>query len=221
MVTDDSGQVLDSFNQFEQRSIASITKMMTSIVILKNNIALDEQVGALYGRYMTRGRLLDLAMVHSDNNAARLLCETYPDGYESCIREMNQTASELGMVNTVFTEPTGLLNSNVSTAVDLLKLVQHAATYTRLVELSNVRFVELEPLPSKKKNPKPLVFPHTNRIVQSGIEFLANKTGYIRASGGCIVMTMMTERGWRTVILLGSKTTKSRITEAKYLANKY
>lgn len=222
LVADSEGNILDSHNKFEVRSIASITKLMTAIVILRNNIPLDEQVGALYGRYVTREKLIDLAMVKSDNQAAKLLCETYPSGYDECIKEMNNTATELGMSNTVFTEPTGLFNSNVSTAIELLKLVQRAIIYPKLVEVSNTRFVELEPLHSKsKKTPKPLLLHNTNRIVHTGVEFLISKTGFIRASGGCIVMTMMTSRGWRTVILLGSTNTRSRITEAQYLAEKY
>lgn len=223
LVADSDGNILGSHNQFEVRSIASITKLMTAIVVLNSAAPLTERVGALYGRYMTREQLIQLAVVHSDNRAAKLLCETYPDGYDECIRQMNNTASELGMHDTSFTEPTGLFNSNVSTAIDLLKLTMHAANYPKLVMSSNLRAVELEPVPSKKakSQPQSTFLNNTNTIVQKGFEFLVSKTGYIRASGGCIVMTMLTAQGWRTVILLGSNNTKTRLVEAEYLATKY
>lgn len=223
LVADSEGNILESYNQFEVRSIASITKLMTAIVVLNSSASLTERVGALYGRYMTREQLIQLAVVHSDNRAARLLCETYPGGYDECIREMNSMASQLGMHDTSFTEPTGLFNSNVSTAIDLLKLTIHAANYPKLVTSSNLRAVELEPVSSKKTKaqPKPTLLNNTNTIVQKGFEFLVSKTGYIRASGGCIVMTILTTQGWRTVVLLGSTNTKTRLVEAEYLANKY
>lgn len=221
IVADMDGNIIESQNHNEVRSIASITKLMTVIVVLESGADLQEQIGVLHGRKMNREKLIELAMIHSDNRAAKMLCDTYPDGYDGCIRDMNRHAAVLGMHNTIFTEPTGLFNTNISTAVDLLKLVKHAANYSKIVQVSNQPTVILEPIQSNKKNPVQTVLRNTNSIIASGINFLVSKTGYIRASGGCIVFTMWAENGWRTVILLGSKTLQTRIPEAKYLANKY
>lgn len=221
IVADMDGNIIESQNHNEVRSIASITKLMTVIIVLDSGADLQEHVGALHGRKMSREKLIELAMVYSDNNAAKMLCDTYPYGYDACIRDMNRSAANLGMHNTVFTEPTGLFNTNISTAVDLLKLVKHAANYPKIVQVSNQPTVVLEPIKTKKKNSLEVVLRNTNSIIASGINFLVSKTGYIRASGGCIVFTMHAENGWRTVILLGSKSLQSRIPEAKYLANKY
>jgi D-alanyl-D-alanine endopeptidase (penicillin-binding protein 7) len=222
LVADVDGNIIEGVNTREVRSVASITKLMTTMVVLDSGAPLDERVGVLYGRHMTRQQLIDLAMIHSDNTAARILCETYPAGYSGCVRAMNAKAVELGMSDTQFTEPTGLYDTNVSTAVDLVKLVRHAAGYSEIVRASNQATVSLEPVVTKKtKKPVATVFPNTNSIVRTGAEFIVSKTGFIRRAGGCIVFTVLAPNGWRTVVLLGSANTKTRIPEAKMLMERY
>jgi D-alanyl-D-alanine endopeptidase (penicillin-binding protein 7) len=120
------------------------------------------------------------------------------------------------MTNSVFTDPTGRMHTNVSTAHDLIKLVFAASTYPLIVEASNMDAVRWNI--SKKKN---IEFRNTNSLVGHGYKFLVSKTGFINKAGGCIVMMIDTANGIRTVVLLGSKNTKTRIPEAKMLSMLY
>jgi len=217
IVADYNGRIFEGSNMTEVRSIASITKLMTAIVILDSGQSLTEIIPKkLYNKQLTREILIDLAIVKSDNNAAKLLCEYYPGGYDNCINAMNNKAKTLGMNNSTFTDPTGLLYTNVSTAQDLIKLVFAASHYSLINTASNMNTVGW-PL-NKKKN---VEFKNTNTLVGPDHTFLVSKTGWITKSGGCIVMMIDTANGIRTVVLLGSKNTKTRIPEAKMLSMLY
>ena len=214
VVADSNGKVLEGSNMTEVRSIASITKLMTAMVVLDSGQSLTEIIPKkLYNKQLTRETLIDLAIVKSDNNAAQMLCDYYPGGYKSCIDAMNSKATLLQMTNSVFTDPTGRMHTNVSTAHDLIKLVFAASKYPLIVEASNMDAVRW-PL-SKKKIAE---FRNTNSLVGNGYKFLVSKTGFINKAGGCIVMMIDTVHGIRTVVLLGSKNTKTRIPEAQMLS---
>lgn len=194
---------------------------MTSVVVLDAGQSLFETIPKkLYNRNFNRQELLDLAIVKSDNNAARMLCEFYPTGLEGCVQAMNHKAFQLGMYNTEFTDPTGLFHTNVSTAEDLIKLVLAASHYTVIVQASNKSSISF-PVATKKKKTAYTQFNNTNTLVGKGTEFIVSKTGWISKSGGCIVMMLNTINGVRTVVLLGSKNTKTRIPEANKLALSY
>ena len=217
LVADHNGKILEGSNMSEVRSIASITKLMTAMVVLDSGQSLTEIIPKkLYNKQLTRETLIDLAIVKSDNNAAQMLCDYYPGGYKSCIDAMNSKATLLQMTNSVFTDPTGRMHTNVSTAHDLIKLVFAASKYPLIVEASNMDAVRWNV--SKKKN---IEFKNTNSLVGHGYKFLVSKTGFINKAGGCIVMMIDTANGIRTVVLLGSKNTKTRIPEAKLLALAY
>lgn len=209
LVADHQGYIIQSKNIDQQRSIASITKLMTAMVILDSNTDLDQ-----YIKPYTRKELIQLAIVHSDNRASEMLCEYYPQGRDACIRAMNNKAKSLGMDNTKFIDPTGLSVMNVSTAQDLIKLVQAAKEYPEIVKASGMSQVKI------KMKKKWLVFNNTNPIIGKRHEFIISKTGYIRASGGCIVMMLDTDIGRRIVVVLGSKNTHTRIPEAEFIATK-
>ena len=214
LVADHNGKILEGSNMSEVRSIASITKLMTAMVVLDSGQSLTEIIPKkLYNKQLTRETLIDLAIVKSDNNAAQMLCDYYPGGYKSCIEAMNQKAVALQMINSTFTDPTGRFHTNVSTAHDLIKLVFAASKYPLIVEASNMDAVRW-PL-SKKKIAE---FRNTNSLVGHGYKFLVSKTGFINKAGGCIVMMIDTVHGIRTVVLLGSKNTKTRIPEAQMLS---
>ena len=217
LVADSNGKILEGSNTSEVRSIASITKLMTAMVVLDSGQSLSEVIPKkLYNKQLTRETLIDLAIVKSDNNAAKMLCDYYPGGYKSCVEAMNQKAVSLQMNNSTFTDPTGRMHTNVSTAEDLIKLVFAASQYPLIVEASNMDAVRW-PL-NKKKTAE---FRNTNSLVGNGYKFLVSKTGFINKAGGCIVMMMDTANGIRTVVLLGSKNTKTRIPEAKMLSMLY
>jgi len=217
LVADSNGRIFEGSNITEVRSIASITKLMTAMVVLDSGQSLTEIIPKkLYNKQLTRETLIDLAIVKSDNNAAKMLCDYYPGGYKSCVEAMNVKALSLQMTNSTFTDPTGRMHTNVSTAQDLIKLVFAASQYPLIVHASNMDAVRW-PL-SKKKNAE---FRNTNTLVGNGYKFLVSKTGFINKAGGCIVMMVDTANGIRTVVLLGSKNTKTRIPEAKMLAMLY
>ena len=217
IVADNSGRIFEASNMHEIRSIASITKLMTAMIILDSGQSLTEIIPKkLYNKQLTREILIDLAIVKSDNNAAKLLCDYYPGGYNNCINAMNVKAISLQMNNSTFTDPTGLLSTNVSTAQDLIKLVFAASKYPLIVEASNMDAVRWTI--NKKKIAE---FRNTNSLVGPNNSFLVSKTGWITKSGGCIVMMINTANGIRTVVLLGSKDTKTRIPEAKMLSMLY
>lgn len=187
------------------------------MVILDSGQSILETIPKkLYGRNLTRLNLIELAMIKSDNNAAKMLCEFYPSGLEGCVEAMNRKAFSLAMYDTIFTDPTGLFHTNVSTAQDLIKLVMAASQYEAIKEASNKDKVSI---PAAKN--KQAMFNNTNTLVGKGYDFIVSKTGWITKSGGCIVMMLDTAHGIRTVVLLGSKNTKTRIPEAKMIALTY
>jgi len=207
LVADSTGRIIQQENSQEIRSIASISKLMTAIVVLDARQDLDE-----YIKPYTRRELIQLALVKSDNKAAKILCENYPGGLSSCIRAMNTKAHYNAMPNTNFIEPTGLSVFNVSTAEELIKMVMLASTYPEIVEASKTSEVKI------KLKKKWFVFRNTNPIIGKRHDFIVSKTGYIRASGGCIVMMLDTDIGRRIVVVLGSKNTHTRIPEAEFIA---
>jgi D-alanyl-D-alanine endopeptidase (penicillin-binding protein 7) len=217
LVADSNGSIIQGTNTTDIRSIASITKLMTAMVVLDSDQSLHEVLPKkLHQQNLSRLTLINLAIVKSDNTAAKMLCDYYRDGYTACIKAMNEKAKSLGMDNTEFTDPTGLYHTNVSTAEDLIKLVTAASKYPIIVEASNMDAVRWNT--TKKKQ---AVFVNTNSLVRNGHYFIVSKTGWITKSGGCIVMMMVTSNGVRTVVLLGSKNTKTRIPEAHLIAMRY
>ena len=209
LVADGSGNILESVNADQQRSIASITKLTTAMIILDAAQDLDEKI-----KGFTRRDWLHLMLVRSDNHAAEVLCENYPTGRAGCIGMMNWKAYSLGLINTHYSDPSGLNIMNVSTAQELLQLVLAASKYPEIIEASNIAHGRITKDGKKKHN---FFFNNTNPLVATQ-DFIISKTGYIRASGGCIVMMLDTKIGRRIVVLLNSKSVHTRIPEARYLA---
>jgi D-alanyl-D-alanine carboxypeptidase len=207
LVTDEKGKIIQGENTKEIRSIASITKLISAMVVLDAKQNMDEKINQF-----TRKELLQLSIVKSDNNAARLLCEKYPGGLAACVAAMNKKVHLQGLSYTKFTEPTGLDSANVSNAEELVDIVMMAKNYPELVEYSKMSQVKIK----IRKNW--MIFNNTNPIIGKRHDFIISKTGYIRASGGCIVMMLDTDVGRRVVVVLGSKNTKTRIPEAEFIS---
>jgi D-alanyl-D-alanine endopeptidase (penicillin-binding protein 7) len=188
------------------RSIASISKLLTVMVVLDQNQDLDQTTDGI-----TRGELIEMALVKSDNRAAEMLCSNYPGGKPYCVNAMNKKARLLGMENSNFVEPTGLSIMNVSTARDLIKLVQEASLYPQINKAAETSEVKI------KIRKKWLVFRNTNPIIGKRHKFIVSKTGFINAAGGCIVLMLDTDIGKRIVVVLGSKNTHTRIPEAEFI----
>jgi D-alanyl-D-alanine endopeptidase (penicillin-binding protein 7) len=212
LIADGNGQILESENINIQQPIASITKLMTAMVVLDSNQSLIESVGMrkFRGVSVTRQQLIDLAIVHSDNDAATMLCKIYRRGYDNCIADMNHKAQVLGMTLTSFHDSTGLDNRNVSTPEDLIKLLLAAERYPEIVHASNQGVVELI---KKKRKWK---FNNTNPLVNK-YNILVSKTGYVRLSGGCLVMSAVIEGKKRLFVVLNSRTTRTRIHDMEQL----
>ena len=203
--TDDQGNLIEGSNITEVRSIASITKLMTVIAVLDLKQDMQEKIGKF-----TRGQLIQLALVKSDNDAAKALCDNFPGGRFECIRFMNEKANYLGMYRTKFIEPTGLSPMNISTALDLLKLVFEASHYPEIVKASQTPVLNIQ------VGNKVLSFRNTNPVIGKKYNFIVSKTGSTNASGSCIVVMVDTDIGRRIVVLLGAKAGK-RLPEAEYI----
>ena len=203
--TDDQGNLIEGSNITEVRSIASITKLMTVMAVLDLKQDLQEKIGKF-----TRGQLVQLALVKSDNDAAKALCDNFPGGRFECIRFMNEKANYLGMYRTKFVEPTGLSPMNISTALDLLKLVFEARHYPEIVKASQTPVLNIQ------IGNKVLSFRNTNPVIGKRFNFIVSKTGSTNAAGSCIVVMVDTDIGRRIVILLGAKAGK-RLPEAEYI----
>jgi D-alanyl-D-alanine carboxypeptidase len=226
LVTDNKGTVILEKNADRTQPIASITKLMTAIIVLNahqdltEELRLDFKKANVYHtrlprtlKTLSRGELLDLAIVKSDNFAAWTLCANYPGGVDRCMAEMNHEALEFGMYSTHFTDPTGLDAGNVSNARDLVKLVLVASRHPEITEASG------KPLVSIKVKRRWWDFWNTNSLVRRDSDrVIVSKTGYINASGGCVVMLLDTDQGQRVIVLLGSKNTRTRIPELEQIS---
>ena len=225
LVADNRGQVILERNADRVQPIASITKLMTAIVVLNANqdlaeeLKLDFKNSKVYHtklprtlKTLSRGELLQLAIVKSDNFAAYTLCANYPGGVDRCVAEMNHEALEFGMFSTHFADPTGLDEGNMSNARDLVKLVLVASRHTEITDASG------KPSVAIKVRKRWWEFGNTNPLVRRSDNVVVSKTGYIHQSGGCVVMLLDTELGQRVIVLLGSKNTRTRIPEAESIS---
>jgi D-alanyl-D-alanine endopeptidase (penicillin-binding protein 7) len=215
LVADSDGNILESENINIQQPIASITKLMTVIVILDANQNLKEPLNKKFrGLTVSREQLINLAVIRSDNQAAKMLCEVYHRGYQNCIGDMNHKAKILGMLETEFHDSSGLDNRNVSTPRDLIKLLLAAERYKEIVHASNQSVGEL--VKSKKKKIIKYKYSNTNPLVAK-YNVIVSKTGYVRASGGCLVMSVILNNEKRLFIVLNSTTTRTRIRDMEQL----
>jgi len=209
IVTDYKGKIIDGENYQEVRPIASVTKLMTAMVVLDAGQNLEEKIGN-----NTRRDLLNLMITHSDNRAAVTLCENYPGGKIQCIKAMNHKAYLLGLEHTKYADPTGLSVFNVSTAEDLVDIVLEASQYSEIVEAS-------KGTTTVQQKKRVVSVNNTNPITRKRDDIIVSKTGWIRASGGCLVMLVNTDEGKRVVVVLNSKTIRTRIPDAEYILSKY
>ncbi len=222
-----SGETLFDKNSETVLPIASITKLMTAIVVLEEMLDLEQRVvisqddvtstlssrirGRLRpGSALTRDELLLLALMASDNRAAAALSRTAPGGHDSFVAAMNRQAGRLGLHDTRFSDPTGLSPDNVSSAQDLVKLVKAAHGYPLIREYSTRRSAFV------KARGGTVGFSNTNSLVRSGKwDIELSKTGYISAAGRCLVMHVRVASRELVVVLLDSYGKYSRIGDAQ------
>ena len=208
VIADVNGKIIKGANTNDLRSIASITKLMTAMVVLDANQNLDEKINDI-----SRRQHLRLALIRSNNDSSDLLCEHYPGGYQACVDAMIAKARSLKMRDTSFVDASGLDDDNVSTSSSLIKLVLAAQQYPLIVKSSQTPKMRI------KLDEGYYSYKNTNPLVSK--KFIVSKTGYIRAAGGCIALLMDTNKGKRFVIILGSKNTHTRIPEVRHLVRNY
>jgi serine-type D-Ala-D-Ala endopeptidase (penicillin-binding protein 7) len=226
IIEEDSGKTLYAKNTDLVTPIASITKLMTAMVVLDANLPLDEPITITddevdlvkgtrsrlsVGTTLSRGDLLRLALMSSENRAAAALGRAYPEGREAFVAAMNAKADLLGMQNSRFVDPTGLRSENVSTAADLVRLVEAASQYPLIREFSTLPSYDVE-LPRYRR---PVEFHNTNALVRGGSwDIGLQKTGYISEAGRCLVMQANVAGRPVIIVLLDSVGKNTRIGDA-------
>lgn len=224
LVLDQNGEEVYSRHVSDPRPIASITKLMTAMVILDRGLDLSlrivvsaEDIDSVKGTrsrlrtgsVLTRKQLLLLALMASENRAAAALARTYPGGTEKFVSIMNAKAQLLGMRDTRFVEPTGLSSENVASANDLVRLVGAAHRYPLIREYTTRETASVEAFG------RTLSFRNTNTLVRSpDWDIKISKTGYISEAGRCLVMRVRVAQQDLIVVLLDSWGRYSRIGDA-------
>jgi serine-type D-Ala-D-Ala endopeptidase (penicillin-binding protein 7) len=221
--------VLAARHERDPMPIASITKLMTALVVLEAGQDMDEvlkittddvrgtaggssRIAA--GARLSRAELLHLALMSSENRATHALCRNYPGGKAACVQAMNDKAAALGMTTARFVEPTGLSSQNVSSPEDLAKLVLAAAAHPTIRDYStdSGRTVYV--------NRQPLQYRNTNILVDNPAwDVSVQKTGYISEAGRCLVMQAAIDGRQVVIVLLNSWGTLTRIADAKRIRN--
>ena len=221
-----TGQTLYSKNADRATPIASITKLMTAMVVLDARLPLDEVLQITnedvdlikntrsrlpIGSHFRRDDLMRLALMASDNRAASALGRSYPGGILAFVDAMNAKAKSLGLAATHFVDSSGLAPGNVATAADLAKLVAAASQYSLINEYSTTGAVEVTLPDSRRK----LSFVNTNALVRaSDWQIGLSKTGFINESGKCLVMQAMIANQPIVIVLLDSWGRLTRIGDA-------
>ena len=219
-----SGETLIAKNQGAILPIASITKLMTAIVILDAHLNLEQRVAISdedydfvkgthsrlrNGAVLTRDELLLLALMSSENKAAAALARTFPGGLRAFVEAMNAKAAALGMSDTHFVDPTGLSSGNVSSARDLARLVAAAHEYPLIRQYSTRDSATVQSLGRQ------LAYRNTNGLVRNARwDIDLQKTGYIAEAGRCLVMRVRMASREVIVVLLDSWGKLSRVGDA-------
>ena len=227
VVLDASGEAIYAKAADEVTPIASLTKLMTAMVVLDGGQPLDDTLEVTLGdidflkgsssrlrlgTQLPRREMLRLALMSSENRAASAVARYYPGGSDAFVAAMNAKAAMLDMTRSHFADPTGLSPENVSTANDLAKMVRAAAAYPLIREYSTTpsAFVEVDPAG------RLLGFNNSNRLVASqNWEIQLQKTGYIREAGRCLVMLANIASKPVVIVLLDSVGKYTRLGDAE------
>lgn len=221
-----TGKVLYQKSPDRVMPIASISKLMSAMVVLDARLDMDEPVTITeaeidrlkgtssrlsIGTTTSRAELLHIGLMSSENRAIHALGRSYPGGMDAFVAAMNAKARSLGMYNSRFYEPTGLDSRNVSTATDLSKMVMAASGYPLIRQNSTSNYGSVYTSAGQQQNYK-----NTNALVREGnwnIEL--QKTGYIRESGRSMVVKARIDNQPITIVLLNSPTSATRVNDAR------
>lgn len=228
MIMDErEGVVLYGRNIERPRPIASLTKLMTALVILESGLSLDEPVKITrddhdrlrgtksrlgFNAVFTRYDLLRASLGASDNRAAAALARTYPGGEDAMFQAMNDKARKLGMTRTKFTDASGLHNGNVSTANDLVRLVEETQKHQLFQMMTTTPSFRV----TDRASGHQVAFRNTNRLVhRDSWDISLSKTGYTAAAGNCLIMQTTISDRPLTIVLLNSSGKLSRYGDAR------
>jgi D-alanyl-D-alanine endopeptidase (penicillin-binding protein 7) len=229
VIDKETDQVLFSKNSDAVLPIASITKLMTALVVVEAGLPLDEPLtisqadvdtekgsrSRLHvGAVLSRGQMLHLALMASENRAAHALGRHYPGGMPAFVHAMNRKAAALGMHRTRYVEPTGLSSANQSSALDLSILVRAASEHALIRDLSTASDARVA------VGRRELEFRNTNGLIRNPEwDIGLQKTGYISEAGRCVVMQAQLAGRQLIMVLLDSAGRYSRIGDAERLRN--
>ena len=216
LVLDQDGAEVYSRHVSDPRPIASITKLMTAMVILDSGLDLQEKITITRddrdliqltgsrlqsGAVLTRKQLLQLALMSSENRAASALASSWPGGKAAFVEAMNKKAAALGMQSSHFKDPAGLDPGNVASARDTARMARAAISYPLIRKATTTRSASVRPYKGRGE----LVFNNTNPLVRKGSwDIQLSKTGYINESGRCLVMQAEIDDQPLTIVLLDS-----------------
>ena len=225
----ETGKVLYEENAQDKRSIASITKVMTTVVFLEDNPDLSKEVtversdvyaaSTTYLRAnerVTLDNLLHLTLIASDNAAARALARLSHGGTAAFVERMNEKALELGLESTSFVDPSGLNPDNVSSAYDLSRLISFAASDDRISPIMRTAEYQVS------TNRRTFTIHSTNRLVRGGeVEVMGGKTGFISKAGYCLatLLHLPDSNHNVAVVVLGATSNNGRFWETRHLFN--
>lgn len=225
----ETNQVLWEENSQDQRSIASITKVMTATVFLENSPDLSQKVTIvgsdvrqasttklLLNDKVTTDDLLHLLLIPSDNAAARALARVSPLGSVGFIQRMNEKALELGLNSTHYADPAGLMSDNVSSAYDMARLITHASQDERIGSIMRLAEYSFS-TPRRQISAR-----STNHLLgRADVDVRAAKTGFISKSGYCLATLLRLPQSGQqvAVVVLGARTNAGRFLETQNLFN--
>lgn len=226
MVDARSGQTLYEKNGDAVLPIASISKLMTAMVVIDSKEPMHEMLTIskddvdternsrsrlTVGTRLSRAEMLQLALMSSENRAANALGRHHPGGLKAFVAAMNRKAQAIGMEDSSFVEPTGLSVANVANAHDLVKLVREAARYPLLRSYSTSSDLTVD------TGFRQVRYGNTNRLVKAGWDIGIQKTGYISEAGRCLVMQTLVDGRPVVMVLLDSDGSNTRFGDARRL----
>jgi D-alanyl-D-alanine endopeptidase (penicillin-binding protein 7) len=225
-----TSEILWEENSQTQRSIASITKVMTATVFLENNPDFSQEVTIARSDVLrasttflrandkvTVDDLMHLLLIPSDNAAARALARISPYGSEGFIDRMNAKALELGLEATSYADPSGLLSDNVSSAFDMARLITHASNDERISSIMRTPEFSIR---TQNKTPRTITIRSTNRLLgRDDVDVRAGKTGFISRAGYCLATLLRLPQSGQevAVVVLGARSNAGRFVETRNL----
>lgn len=226
-----TGQVLYEKNADVARPIASLSKLMTAVIVAESNLDMNETITISpldfktpkksgsdrlrVGDQLNRAEVLLMMLMKSENPAAKALARTDPQGYDAFIAKMNRKARELGMTQTQYYDPSGLDSRNVASPRDLAILAKYAAQHNIISRFSTTPSREFW-VNNINSGSRTISAKSTNYMVRDGLyNLVLSKTGYISEAGKCLIVETNVNNRPAVVVLLGATDTKTRWNDAE------